>query len=90
MGNEETNSLEEVSAHIMENPKDHLALLDSKGNSAAVDTALDNMPIKLNKKDQATLCLLIKFGTISINAEEYLAIAPKDKERTQPPGVWKC
>ena len=94
MGTEDTSSLEEFKAHVIEDGKACGILLNFKGNPKDLELTLNTIegeiPKKLDKKDIATLCLLIKFGTISINAEEYLKIATGERDKTPPPGVWKC
>ena len=63
-------SLEEVKAYAIEFPKFYYELLQSGGDSTKLDAVLANYRKSLDVKDKATLCILIKFGTVSINAAE--------------------
>jgi hypothetical protein len=79
------HSLDHVKRKVLEK-EGYLKKLKDDYNAALTEAG-----IELSDPDKETLLLLLDHGTVSMNitAEDYLAM-PSSKDKTLPPGVWKC
>lgn len=79
----ELNSIDEVKSYAMKESKFFEALLENP------EIALENK-FKLSDEDLETLKLLLKIGTIQLNAKEFLACmgVKGSKSDIPPKGAW--